>query len=276
MYEQIQYEVVDAVATITLNRPERLNAWTARMGQEMRHAFARAEDDPDVVVIVLTGNGRGFCSGADLQTLQSLSNGAELSDEAGEHDAMPGDPDMGPSFRGPFSYPLSIRKPIVAAINGPCVGLGLPIALACDIRFASDRAMFSTAFARRGLIAEWGTSWMLPRIVGVAQALDLLLSARNVEANEAARMGLVNRVVPHDDLLRVTRAYAQDIVRFCAPHSLAVIKREVLQHLTRSLHDAEQDALRDMLESFGRPDFAESLRSFVEERRPAFGRLGSV
>jgi enoyl-CoA hydratase/carnithine racemase len=273
--EQIQYEVNDSIATITLNRPERLNAWTARMGREMRDAFTRAEDDSEVVVIIMTGAGRGFCAGADLQTLQTLSDGAELSEETKAVETLPGDPSMGPSFRGPFSYPLSIRKPIVAAINGPCVGLGLPIALACDIRFASDRAMFSTAFARRGLIAEWGTSWMLPRIVGVAQALDLLLSARKVDASEAARMGLVNRVVPHDDLLRVTREYALEITRFCAPHSLAVIKREVLQHLTRSLHDAEQEALGDMLASFGRPDFAESLRSLAEQRNPSFGRLGS-
>jgi enoyl-CoA hydratase/carnithine racemase len=275
MYSQIRYEVEDSIATLTLNRPTRLNAWTERMGLEIRHALAAAEVDPRVVVILITGEGRGFCAGADVSTLGAISEGAAvLSEQAPSLDADPGDASMGPSFRGPFSYPMSIPKPILAAINGPCVGMALPIALACDIRFASDRAYFSTAFARRGLIAEWGVSWMLPRIVGVAHALDLLLSARNVDAAEAAHIGLVNRVVPHDELLTVARAYALDIAQHCAPRSLAVIKREVLQHLSSTLHQAEQDAMRAMLESFARPDFREGLMSLIEKRPPRFSRIG--
>src|SRR5690606_26670617 len=144
-----------------------------------------------------------------------------------------------------------------------------------DVRIASDRASFSSAFARRGLVAEWGVSWMLPRLVGVAHALDLLLSARTIGADEAQRMGLVNRVVSHDDLARATRDYAEDIAVHCAPHSLAVIKRDVLQHLESTLQQAEQDAMRHMFESFSRPDFREGLASLAEKRPPQFVRLGS-
>lgn len=276
MYEQIRYEVQNAVATITLHRPERLNAWTAQMGKELALAFASAENDPEVVAIVLTGAGRGFCAGADLSTLSSISQGtATVGGQLGASEEYPGDPSMGPSFRGPFSYPMSLRKPVIGAINGPCVGLGLPMALACDVRIASDRASFSTAFARRGLVAEWGVSWMLPRLVGVAHALDLLLSARTVGAEEAQRMGLVNCVVPHDELARKTREYAEDIATHCAPHSLAVIKRDVLRHLSSTLQEAEQDALQHMLESFTRPDFREGLASLAEKRPPRFTRLGN-
>ena len=145
-------------------------------------------------------------------------------------DADPGDATMGPSFRGAFSYPMSIPKPIVAAVNGPCVGLGMPIALSSDVRIASDRATFSTAFARRGLIAEWGLSWMLPRLVGMAHGMELLLSARTVDAQEASRLGLVNRVVAHDELMGQARSYALDIATHCAPARWPS-SREVLQHL---------------------------------------------
>jgi enoyl-CoA hydratase/carnithine racemase len=272
MYEQIRYEVEEPFATLSLNRPERLNAWTPRMGQEIRHALASAEKDARVVVVILTGEGRGFCSGADLRALDALSQGQALGEDGASQAADPGDPSMA-SFRGTFSYPLSIPKPILGAINGPCVGLGLPIALSCDIRFASERATFSTAFARRGLIAEWGISWMLPRVVGLGHAQDLLLSARTIDAAEAARIGLVNRVVPHDDLLRVAREYAADIAENCSPRSLAVIKREVLEHLSVPLERAEQEAGKYMFESFGEADFREAIGAFMEKRRPNFERL---
>lgn len=276
MYEQIRYEVDDPIATLTLNRPKRLNAWTERMGREIKHALAAAESDPRVVVVVMTGEGRGFCAGADLIGLGSLSQGGAFATESGSAlDADPGDPSFGPSFRGTLSYPMSIPKPIVAAINGPCFGMGLPMVLSCDVRFASDRATFSTAFARRGLIAEWGLSWTLPRVVGLGNALDLLLSARTLDAADAARMGLVTRVVPHDELLRTVRDYAADIAENCSPRSLAVIKKEVLQHLTNSFDDAQNEAMKYMLESFSADDFREGVSSFLEKRRPKFARLGT-
>lgn len=161
-YREILYVVNDPIATITLNRPDRLNAWTDRMGAEVKHAMAAAEAETSVAAIVLTGAGRGFCAGADMQRLQNLSQGAGSIDASEELSADPGDPEMGPDFRGTYTYLMSIRKPVIAAINGPCAGMAVPIALACDIRFASDRAVFTTAFSRRGLVAEWGISWLLP------------------------------------------------------------------------------------------------------------------
>ncbi len=272
-YEQIQYDVVDPIATITLDRPEFLNAWTDRMGAEVKHALARAEDDPDVVVIVITGAGRGFCAGADLKALQQISDGQRSGGAADELAADPGDPSMGESFRGTYTYLTSIRKPILAAINGPCAGMAVPISLFCDMRFASDRAVFTTAFSRRGLIAEWAISWILPRLVGPAHAMDLLLSARKIDAHEAERIGLVNRTLPHDELLPTVQAYARDLAENCSPASMSIMKRQVYQHLTASLGEAHGDAVRLMFESFDRPDFKEGVQSFLERRPPRFPRV---
>jgi enoyl-CoA hydratase/carnithine racemase len=272
-YEQILYDVADPIATITLNRPKYLNAWTDRMGAEVKHAIARAEEDKSVVVILLTGAGRGFCAGADLKNLQDISDGARGSGIPEELEADPGDAEMGESFRGTYTYLTSVRKPIIAAINGPCAGMAVPISLFCDMRFASDRATFTTAFARRGLIAEWGISWILPRLVGPAHALDLTLSARKFDAAEAERLGLVNRVLPHDELLPFVREYAEALAANCSPASMQIMKREIYQHLTESLGDAHGDAVRLMIESFGRPDFKEGVQSFIEKRPPEFDRV---
>ena len=272
-YEQILYDVADPIATITLNRPAFLNAWTDRMAAEVRHAVGRAEEDKSVVVIVLTGAGRGFCAGADLKGLQAISNGARGSDAADGLEADPGDPEVGESFRGTYTYLASVRKPIIAAINGPCAGMAVPISLFCDMRFASDRATFTTAFSRRGLIGEWGLSWILPRLVGPAHAMDLMFSARKFDAAEADRIGLVNRVLPHDELIPFVREYAEDLAANCSPASIRVMKRQVYQDLTRELEDAHGDAVRLMVESFSRPDFKEGVQSFLEKRPPKFDRV---
>jgi enoyl-CoA hydratase/carnithine racemase len=274
MYQEIVYDVTDPLATITLNRPQVLNAWTTRMGAEVKHALAAAEDDTRVVAIVITGAGRGFCAGADLNDLRAVSEGKGLGGVPPELAADPGDPAMGEDFRGTYTYPLSIRKPVIAAINGPIAGMAIPIVLACDLRFASDRASFTTAFSRRGLVAEWGVSWLLPRVVGTAHALDLLFSARKVDAAEAERMGLVNRVVAHDELLPFVRSYVGDLATHCSPASMAVMKREIYQHWTASLGPAEREAVELMVESFGRPDFREGVFSFLEKRPPRFRRIG--
>ncbi len=273
MYEQILYEVEDPVAIVTLNRPERLNAWTDRMGLELRHALAQAEADSNVVGIVLTGAGRGFCAGADLKGLQAITEGDRQRELGKGLEADPGDASMGPSFRGLYSYLMSLRKPVIAAINGPCAGMAVPIALFADLRFASDRATFTTAFVRRGLIAEWGISWTLPRLVGTGHALDLLLSGRKIDAQEAERIGLVNRVVPHDELLEFTRQYVRDLAEHSSPASMAVMKREVYEHLAEPLSHANDDAARLMRESFNRPDFREGVMSFLEKRPPKFARV---
>ena len=273
MYEEIAYEVSEPVATVTLQRPRALNAWTTRMGAEVKHALAAAEADTRVVGIVLTGAGRGFCAGADLNDLKDLSEGRRQANEPPELAADPGDPAMA-SFRGTYTYIASVRKPVIAAINGPVAGMAVPIVLACDLRFASDQASFTTAFSRRGLVAEWGVSWLLPRLVGTAHALDLLFSARRIDADEAARIGLVNRVVPHDELLQFARGYVEDLAANCSPASMAIMKRQVWQHWTAALDAAEQEAVRLMLESFNRPDFREGVVSFLEKRPPRFPRLG--
>ncbi len=272
MYEQILYEVEDPIATITLNRPDRLNAFTNRMGDEIKHAIARAEDDPSVVAIVLTGAGRGFCAGADMDTLQGITSGAE-EEEGPDLEANPGDPAIGDSFRGPYSYLTSVRKPVIAALNGPVAGMGFAIAMFCDLRFASDRAIFTTAFSRRGLVAEWGLGWTLPRAVGPAQAMDILFSARRVDAAEAERIGLVNRTVPHDELLPTVRDYVMDLAENVSPASMQVMKRQVWTSLQRELGDAMDEAIREMRKSFERPDFKEGVESYVQKRSPRFPRV---
>jgi len=273
MYQEILYEIAEPVATISLNRPKQLNAWTTRMAAEVRHAVAQAEADKRVVAIVLTGAGRGFCAGADMNVLQGLSQGKGENSVPEELAADPGDASMGDSFRGAYTYLLSVRKPMIAAVNGPVAGMAIPIACCCDLRFASDRASFLTAFPQRGLVAEWGSSWLLPRLIGPANALDLLFSGRKIDAAEALRMGLVNRVVAHDELLAQTREYVEHLAANCSPTSIRLIKRQVYQNLTDSLGKAEQEAFQLMVESFKRHDFREGVQAFLEKRAPKFERI---
>jgi enoyl-CoA hydratase/carnithine racemase len=274
-YEEIRYEVDDPVATITLDRPQMLNAWTDRMGAEVRHAVAAAEHDPRVVGIVITGAGRGFCAGADMNTLTAISDGdrgataipAELASD-------PGDPGAGDDLRGgEYTYLLSVPKPVVAAVNGAVAGMAVPFVLACDMRFMAEDAVLTTAFAQRGLIAEWGLSWILPRLVGTAVALDLLFSARKVTGREAASLGLVNAALPADRVLVHAQDYVRGLAQTSSPASMAVMKRQVYQQVHAGLFPAEREARRLMVESFSRPDFREGVRSFTEKRPPQFERL---
>jgi enoyl-CoA hydratase/carnithine racemase len=278
MYEDILYSVDDPVATITFNRPDRLNALTGRMLAEMRHAFAAAEDDPAVVGILLTGAGRGFCAGADMASLEATSEGdAGLFRGAGaELAADPGAEEMGPDFKVSYAWLMAVRKPILAAINGPCAGLGFAIAMLCDLRFAAESAVFTTAFANRGLIAEHGTSWILPRLLGPSRALDLLWSGRKFDAAEAERLGVVNRVLPDADLPTAARAYLEDLATRSSPTSLMVIKQQVYRHLLEPVGAALRDTDRLMAESLERPDFKEGVASYLEKRAPRFGRVGKA
>jgi enoyl-CoA hydratase/carnithine racemase len=276
-YQEISYEVADSVATITLNRPSVLNAWTDQMGYEVRHAVARAERDPRVVGIVLTGAGRGFCAGADMNRLSAVSAG-EYTAQARPDDleADPGDPAFGDDLHlGTYTYLMSVPKPVVAAINGPVAGLAVPLVLACDLRFMAEDAILTTAFAQRGLVAEWGISWLLPRLVGTAVALDLLFSSRRVSGAEAAALGLVNAALPREEVLAHAQRYVRDLAATSSPASMAIMKRQVYQQLHVGMQAAEREARRLMAESFGRPDFREGVQSFVERRPPRFKRIGA-
>ena len=276
MYQDITYQVDEPSAVITLNRPDKLNAWTGNMDKEVRHALAAAESDERVVGIIITGAGRAFCAGADMGNLQSISSKGAIESEKQESpldDANPGDPDFGPSYRQTYSYISSIRKPVIAAINGPTAGMAVPIACFCDMRFGSENAMFMSAFAHRGLIAEWGMSWLLPRLVGTAHTMDILLSSRKIRAQEAERMGLINRVVEGEDLIEHTKDYIRTIAESCSPTSLAVMKKQVYQSLMKNLDESLDDATILMKESFGRPDFSEGVSAFVEGRKPSFKRI---
>ena len=275
VYQDIIYEVDDPVATITLNRPDSLNAWTQRMAAEVRHAAYAAEADPSVVGIVITGAGRAFCAGADMKNLQSLSSGGGVDDVPDGLDAVPAEP-LPPDFDGEYTWLLALKKPVIAAINGAVAGMAVPIALCCDIRFMAADAPLLTAFAQRGLIAEWGIAWLLPRIVGTGHALDLLFSSRKVSGEEAAAMGLVNKALPKEEVLSYSLDYVRDLAARVSPTSLSIMKRQVYEQLTATLGPSEREARKLMVESFGRPDFKEGVASFVEKRPPEFRRLGSA
>ncbi len=273
MYEEILYEISGPVATICFNRPERLNAFTYIMMDELRHALAQAEKEKQVIGIVLTGAGRGFSAGMDMNALDEQANAGEVANKKDKRvhlNAEPGDPNMGEDFRIAFTYLMSIRKPLIAAINGPCAGLGLSLALLCDMRFAAGNAIFTTAFSQRGLVAEHGQSWILPRVVGPSRALDLLWSSRRFDGIEAERLGLVDRVLPREEVVPKAQAYLEELAETTAPLSLMVMKQQIYRHLNMSLKDAMYESHRLMAESLARPDFKEGVESFIQKRAPRF------
>jgi enoyl-CoA hydratase/carnithine racemase len=266
------YHVAERVATIALNRPDKLNAWTAIMEREVRVAMEQAEQDENVRVIVLTGTGRGFCAGADMSLLSTVAE--KGLDEARRAQAAQPANSVGestrPDFQKKYSYFPALTKPVIAAINGPAVGLGLVIALYCDIRLASDAARFGTAFAQRGLIAEYGMAWMLPRLVGHANALDMLYTARTIDAGEALRTGLVNQVYPHESFAEKVKEYAVDMASKVSPRSLRVIKRQVYDAMFQTLAESFESSEQEMLASLQSEDFKEGVAHFIQKRAPTF------
>lgn len=246
-----------AVLLLTLNRPDRLNAWTDALEQRYFAHLDAAEADPEVRAVVLTGAGRGFCAGADMDIL----SGAEESSVA--------------ERSRPRNLPMTLRKPLIAAINGAAAGLGLVEALYCDYRFCAPGAKLTTAFVRRGLIAEYGSAWLLPRLVGTSRALDLLLSGRVVLGEEALSIGLVDQLVAPEALVETAVAYAADLATNCSPTSMAIIKRQVVDGLDQSFERSFADAERLIVESFERPDVREGVESYLEKRPPAFPPLAS-
>lgn len=275
MYEEIIYQVDEPVATVTLNRPERLNALTARTQVELKHALIQAERDERVVGIIVTGAGRAFSAGADMQALSMIADAGEMTrDESlAGLEAETRGRDVDPEFKITWSFIPSVRKPVIAAINGPVAGMSFAIASLCDLRFAVEGAVFTTSFSQRGLVAEHGLSWTLSRLVGPSRALDLLWSARKFDAAEAERIGFVDRVLPADDLLPAARDYISELAARCSPTSIAVMKRQVYLHMMRPLNEAMDESNRLMAESLARPDFKEGVASFLEKRPPHFARV---
>jgi enoyl-CoA hydratase/carnithine racemase len=268
-YEQILYEARDRVATITLNRPDKLNAWTRQMEEEVGSALRAAAADDGVRVIILTGAGKGFCAGADMSLLQTISQ--ESAPNAGRFlvdNEIAGD--ARPDFRKKHAWLLSIPKPIIAAINGASVGLGFILPLYCDFRFASENAKFSVIFSKRGLVAEYGLAWILPRLVGVPNAIELMFTSKMVDAQEALRLGLVTRVFPQENFLGNVQSFAREMATTVSPRSLRVMKRQIYTGLMQSLGEAYDDAVEEMRGSFGTEDFREGVAHFIEKRAAAF------
>jgi enoyl-CoA hydratase/carnithine racemase len=264
-----RYEVRERVATVRLHRPERLNAWTGRMHTEYRALLARASDDPSVRVIVVTGSGRGFCAGADARALEGHVGRGGYDPGLGDDVARPGY-GVRPEFDADFAYHFGIPKPIIAAVNGPAAGVGFVLACYCDLRFAARGAKLTTSHGRLGLPAEYGLSWLLPRLVGVTRAADLLLSSRVVLAEEAEQLGLVNRAVAPDELMGVTYDYARRLATEIAPSSLAATKLQLYRDLHGDVAAAVGDAGERMVAMMRGADFAEGVAALTGKRAPTF------
>jgi enoyl-CoA hydratase/carnithine racemase len=262
--EFIRYEVTDPVATITLDRPEVLNAFHYPMLAEIRAAIEDATANPAVVGTVITGEGRGFCAGLDASVLAATTEGRSGGRPAVSDDELP----------GLFSYFTQQPKPIIAAVNGVTAGGGFVLAAMSDLRFASTQAAFTVVFSKRGLVAEHGTTWLLPRQVGLGAALDLLWSSRKIDAAEAYRIGLVERVVEPAELLPTARAYIEDLAANVSPASIADTKRMVYAHVGGALRPSLLDADEATWAAVGRPDAREGAQSLLERRPPRFERLG--
>jgi enoyl-CoA hydratase/carnithine racemase len=264
----VLYEVERPLGLIRLDRPDKLNAFTFAMVGEIRSVVDAAAADPNVFAIAITGNGRGFSAGLDTSDLTRSASG----DPAGRTQPSD-DPDELPAL---FSHLLRVPKPVIAAVNGVAAGGGFVLAMMCDLRFAATSASFTTAFSRRGLVAEHGTSWLLPRLVGLNRALDLMWSARRITAEEAYRIGFVDRLVADDVLLDEVRSYVADLAANVSPRSMAVMKMQLYGDAGLPMADALRGADKHVMASLDHPDSTEGVVSFVERRPPRFAPLDAA
>jgi enoyl-CoA hydratase/carnithine racemase len=255
--DPVLYAVADGVATLTLNNPERKNAWSLAMEHRYFALLDEAAAAPDVRAIVVTGAGRSFCPGMDMVALAGTAQARELVREG----------------RRPMHHAMSVPKPMIAAINGACAGIGLIQAVYCDVRFAARGARMSTSFTRRGLGAEYGMSWMIPRLIGVERALDILLSGRVFDAAEAYGMGLVSRLCDPEHVLTEAQDYARDLARRSSPRGMAAVRRQVYADLGQDFEQSWTRALTIMHRMAGEPDFGEGVASFTDKRDPKFDPL---
>jgi enoyl-CoA hydratase/carnithine racemase len=270
-YKTIRFEVADGVAVITLHRPHRNNAWTGRMDTEYHHAMYHADRDDAVGVIVVTGEGRNFCVGADSKAL-------EIHAEAGKYDSgirepllQPGDPEH-LAYGTPHGFPLSMAKPVISAINGAAAGIGFVVVCFTDIRIAAEGAKLTPSSSKLGLPGEHAVSWILPRLIGYGRAMELMLSSRIVTAEEALAIGLVNAVYPKDQLLERTLEYARKLIDTAAPSSLRVTKSQLSLDLYRPLKESAEESVRLIDEMIGSDDFNRGIEALTQRRSPNYAR----
>jgi enoyl-CoA hydratase/carnithine racemase len=279
---EVLYDVKDRIATVTLNRPDRMNSVNDTLPGNIAKAMVKAATDPGVRAIILTGAGRAFCAGADIERLQksSTTSGTRPPPPADDPSVLPAiasgfGPDLGPQFADirRYSYFMRIGKPVIAALNGATAGLGFVMALCADMRFATDKMVFTTAFAQRGLIAEHGIAWLLPRLVGPSNAIDLLMSARRVSSQEAKEMGLVNKIFPQETFMQSVRDYARILTDTVSPHSVAVVKAQVWKSMHESYIENLVESDRQLVMNHSFPDRKEGVAHFVEKRPANFPNL---
>ncbi|HEX7036245.1 MAG TPA: enoyl-CoA hydratase-related protein [Pseudomonadales bacterium] len=262
-----RYATDGGIALVTLNRPERLNAWTGRMHTEYRECLARADADPEVGVIVVTGAGRGFCVGGDAEALKGHVARGGYDPGTPEALARPGY-GTAAEFDAPFAYHFGLCKPVIAAINGPAAGVGLALACFADLRFAAAGVKLTTAHGKLNLPAEYGLSWLLPRMIGLTRATELLLSSRVFLAEEALALGLVNAVHPAETLLDETLAYAKNLIATVSPESLRQTRWQIYRDLHRDIASAVEDSEELLRRMMRQSDYAEGVAAFLEKRPP--------
>ncbi|MFN3515471.1 MAG: enoyl-CoA hydratase-related protein [Phenylobacterium sp.] len=264
-----RYAVEAGVALVTLSRPKRRNAWTGRMHTEYRWILARADADPAVRVIVVTGDpeGQAFCAGADLGALEGHSEKGRYDPGTPEDIARPGY-GVDPRFDAAFAYHFGIGKPVIAAINGAAAGVGLVLAAFADLRFAAEGVKFTAAHGRFNFPAEFGLSWVLPRIVGLTHANDILLSSRVFTAEEAMAMGFLNRLLPAERLMDEATAYARQVAESVAPGSARETKRQIYRDLHRDAAASVETAERLLEAMIRAPDYKEGVKAWTEKRKP--------
>ena len=268
--EATQFGVDGAVATITLDRPERLNAWTARMNAEYRMLLQRAADDPGVRAIVVTGSGRGFCAGAESDELVGHADRGAYESGAPADVTTPGQ-GVRPEFDAELAYHFGIPKPVLAAVNGPVAGFGFALACYCDLRFAAHGAKFTTAHGKLGLPCAFGLAWLLPKLIGLPRALDLILSSRTFDADEAYAFGLVTEVVEGELLLERVTGYARVLATTVSPASLAASKRQVYEAFNQTVAESVRTAEAMLSPMMAGPDYREGVAALREKRAPVFG-----
>jgi enoyl-CoA hydratase/carnithine racemase len=257
-YEDLTYEKDGHIATITLDRPDRLNAISGPMLRSFSRALVDADRDPDVRAIIITGAGRGFCAGLDLK---DFSAGTGIGNNTG--------PSKFDLRDAPPMVLHQTDKPVLCALNGPAAGYGMDLALGCDIRVASEHGKLAAVAVRRNVLPESGGTWLLPRLIGWAKASEVAFRGRVIGADEALDLGLVNRVVPHDDLMAATREWAAEIAS-CAPVAIQATKRMMRLGLEESFEANVHHVYLQLLPLFRSEDFREGVAAFTERREPVF------